>query len=128
MIKTAIIGAGGISRTHIETYRKFPERCKIVALADTYPEKARQKKEELGLDVAIYDDYNQLLNDPEIRLVSVCVPPSIHAEISIACLNAGKHVICEKPMASSLSECDAMLAARESSGKLLAIIAQKPLS
>ncbi|RJP32967.1 MAG: gfo/Idh/MocA family oxidoreductase [Candidatus Omnitrophota bacterium] len=124
MINVAIIGAGGISRTHIETYRKFPQRCNVTALADVYPEKAEKKKEELGLDVAVYGDYGKILDDADIGLVSVCVPPYVHAEISAACLRAGKHVICEKPMASSLVECDAMLAAQETSGKVLAVIAQ----
>ncbi len=124
MLKSAIIGAGGISRTHIETYRKFPERCRLVALSDTYPDKAEKKKEELELDVAVYDDYRKILDDPEIDLVSVCTPPYTHAPITIDCLTAGKHVICEKPMASSLAECDAMLEAQKSGGKVLAVIAQ----
>ncbi len=124
MIKVAIIGAGGISRTHAETYRKFSERCQLVALADTYPDKARQKKEELGLDVEVYDDFQKIAERSDIDLVSVCVPPYVHAEISIACLEGGKHVICEKPMAPSLSECYAMLDAQKKSGKVLAIIAQ----
>ena len=124
MLKTAIIGAGGIARTHIETYQKFPGRCKLIALADSYPEKAEKKRDELNLDVEVYSDYKKILDDPEIDLVSVCTPPYTHAEISVNCLNAGKHVICEKPMASSLAECDAMLEASQSSGKILAIIAQ----
>ncbi len=124
MIKTAIIGLGGISRTHIETYQKFPERCQIIACSDTYPDKALKKIEEFGLSIPIYEDYKKILDDPEIHLVSICTPPYTHAQISIDCLNAGKHVICEKPMAPSLAECDAMIAASEKSGKKLAIIAQ----
>ncbi len=124
MIKTAIIGGGGISRTHIETYLKFPERCQLAALADIYPDKAEEKKKEFQLDVAIVDDYKKLLVNDDIDLVSVCTPPYTHAQIAIDCLEAGKHVICEKPMAPSLAECDAMLAAQEKSGKQLAIIAQ----
>ncbi len=124
MLGVAIIGAGGISRTHIETYQKFSGRCQLKALADSYREKAEQKKQELNLSVSIHEDYKEILNDPSIDLVSVCTPPFTHAPISIDCLNAGKHVICEKPMASSLEECDAMVEAMEKSGKQLAIIAQ----
>ncbi|MEW6237524.1 MAG: Gfo/Idh/MocA family oxidoreductase [Candidatus Omnitrophota bacterium] len=124
MIKTAIIGAGGISRTHIETYKQFPQRCRIAALADAYPEKAQAKNDEFQLGAAVYDDYKRILENSEIGLVSVCTPPFLHAPISVDCLNAGKHVICEKPMASSLAECDAMLEAAERNGKILAIIAQ----
>lgn len=124
MLGVAIIGAGGISRTHIETYQKFSGRCQLKALADSYTEKAEQKKQELNLSVSIHDDYKEILSDPSIDLVSVCTPPFTHAPITIDCLNAGKHVICEKPMASSLEECDAMVEAMEKSGKQLAIIAQ----
>ncbi|MGC9327283.1 MAG: Gfo/Idh/MocA family protein [Candidatus Hinthialibacter sp.] len=124
MINAAVIGMGGISRTHIETYLKFSQRCKICALSDTYLEKAEKKRDEFQLDVLVYDDYKKILEDPRINLVSICTPPYTHAPISIDCLNAGKHVICEKPMASSLAECDDMLAACHKSGKKLAIIAQ----
>ena len=124
MLNVAIIGAGGISRTHIETYLKFPERCQVVALVDTYVEKAKKKKEEFQLDAAVYDDYKKILDDSRIALVSVCTPPYVHAPISIDCLNAGKHVICEKPMASSPAECDDMLTACAKDKKILAIIAQ----
>lgn len=128
MIRTAIIGLGGISRKHIETYFSFPERCVITALSDIYPAKAEQKKEEFQLNAAVYEDYQKLLEDPRIDLVSVCTPPYTHASIAIDCLNAAKHVICEKPMASSLAECDAMNEACVRSGKKLAIIAQNRYS
>ncbi len=124
MIKAAIIGAGGISRTHAETYQKFPEQCQLAALTDIYPDKARQKKEELGINVEVYDNHQKVLERPDIDLVSVCTPPYTHANITVDCLNAGKHVICEKPMASSLAECDKMLEACEANQKVLAIIAQ----
>ena len=124
MINVAVIGAGGISRTHIETYQKFKDQCALTALVDIDVEKACEKKEEFQLDVAVHDDHRKILNDPDINLVSVCTPPYVHAGISVDCLNAGKHVICEKPMASSLAECDDMLAASKRSRKILAIIAQ----
>ncbi len=124
MLNVAIIGAGGISRTHAETYKKFSDRCQLKALSDTYPEKAQAKKDELGLHVEIYDDYKKMLEDDSLDLVSVCTPPYTHSQITVDCLNAGKHVICEKPMASSLAECDAMLQAVKKNGKNLAIIAQ----
>ncbi len=124
MLNVAIIGAGGISRTHIETYRKFSERCKIVALADSYLEKAEAKKEEFQLDASVFEDYAQIRDDPKVDLVSICTPPYTHAPIGIECLESGKHVICEKPMAVSLAECDAMIAAAAKSRKRLAVIAQ----
>lgn len=124
MINVAVIGVGAIAPSHIKSYLEFPERCKIVALCDIYPEKAKAGAEKFNLDVEIYDDHEKMLDRDDIDLVSVCTPPYTHAEISINFLNAGKNVICEKPMASSLAECDAMNEAAKKSGKILSIIAQ----
>lgn len=123
MIKVAIIGTGGISHAHIGAYLKFPERCKIVALVDIIPGKAQKVKEQYGLDCDVYLDHHEIL-PLDIDLVDVCTPPFVHAEISINAMKAGKNVVCEKPMAASLEECDAMLKARDESGKKLSIIAQ----
>ncbi len=125
MIGVAIIGTGNISPAHIKGYLEFPERCKIVALCDIYPEKAEAKKVEFELvDANIYTSYQSMLEREDIDLVSVCTPPYMHAEIAIDFLNNGKHVLVEKPMAASLEECDRMIEAEKNSGKVLAIIAQ----
>lgn len=124
MLRIAIVGTGNISHAHIGAYLTFPERCKIVALVDILPEKARKVKEQYHLDCDVYDDHEKLLPRTDIDLVDVCTPPYVHAQISINAMRSGKHVICEKPMAASLEECDAMLRARDESGKILSIIAQ----
>lgn len=125
MLNIAIIGTGNISPNHIEGYLKFPERCKIVALVDIYPEKAEEKKRKFNLtDVKVYSSHKDILDDKTIDVFDVCTPPYVHASITIDALEAGKHVLCEKPMASSLQECDAMIAAAKKSGKTLSIIAQ----
>lgn len=123
MLKVAIIGTGAISPAHIEAYLQFKDRCKIVALCDLYPEKAEAKREKYGLDAKIVSDYKELLQDG-IDLVSVCMPPYVHAPVTIDFLNAGSHVIVEKPMAASLQECDEMIEAAQSSGNVLSVIAQ----
>ena len=123
MIRVAIVGTGGISHAHIGAYLQFPDRCKIAALADIIPGKAQRVKEQYGLDAEVFTDYHDLLG-MDIDLVDVCTPPFVHAEISINALKSGKNVVCEKPMAASLQECDAMLKARDESGKKLSIIAQ----
>ncbi len=123
MIRVAIVGTGGISHAHIKAYMQFPERCKIVALVDIIPGKAQRVKEQYGLDAEVYLDHHEIL-DKEIDLVDVCTPPYVHAEITINALRSGKNAVCEKPMAASLEECDAMLKARDESGKKLSIIAQ----
>ncbi|PAE88518.1 Gfo/Idh/MocA family protein [Shouchella clausii] len=124
MMNVAIIGTGAICPSHIKGYLKFEDRCKITALCDIYPEKAEAQAKEFDLNVAIYSDYKELLRQENIDLVSVCTPPYTHAAITIEALNQGKNVIVEKPMASSLKECDAMNEAAKRSGKILSVVAQ----
>ena len=124
MIRVAIVGTGGIANAHIQAYLQFPERCHIAYLVDIVPEKARRMREKYGLDAEVFDDHQALLPLRDIDLVDVCTPPYVHAQISINCLRSGKNVVCEKPMAASLEECDQMLRARDESGKKLSIIAQ----
>ena len=124
MIRVAIVGTGSIAHSHMETYCKLAERCCVVALVDIVPGKARRFMEEFHLDCDVYENHEDILPRTDIDLVDVCTPPYVHASISINSLRAGKHVICEKPMAASLEECDAMLRARDESGKKLSIIAQ----
>ncbi|WP_068783598.1 Gfo/Idh/MocA family protein [Paenibacillus phocaensis] len=124
MIQVAVIGAGAISPAHIQAYLQFPEQCRIVAICDIYPEKAQQKADQFQLNADIYADYTELLQRSDIDLVSVCTPPYTHADTAVAFLNAGKHVLVEKPMASSLEECDRMNEAAERSGKILSVVAQ----
>lgn len=123
MINVAIVGTGNIAHAHVKAYLMFPERCRIAALIDIIPEKARRMKEQYHLDAEVYDNHLDIL-DLDLDLVDVCTPPYVHAEISINALKHGKNVVCEKPMAASLEECDAMLKARDESGKKLSIIAQ----
>jgi len=125
MLRIGIIGTGGIANAHINGYLAFPDQCQIVALADVMPGKAAQKAADSGLSGAVgYDDPMRMLAEARLDLVSIATPPSTHAALSIAALDAGVHVLVEKPMAPSLEECDAVLAARERSGKLLSVVAQ----
>ncbi|WP_337062629.1 Gfo/Idh/MocA family protein [Kineococcus sp. G2] len=125
MIKVAVIGAGNIAPSHIRAYRAFPQRCTIVALVDTAPEKAHARRREFSLDGArVHASHEELLAQEEVDLVSVCTPPSTHEQISVDCLTAGVNVLCEKPMAPSLAACDAILRAEEHSGALFSSVAQ----
>lgn len=124
MIRVAIVGTGNIANAHVKSYLRFPERCKIVALVDIVPEKAQAMKELYGLEAEVFDDHLKILDRKDIDLVDVCTPPYVHAQISINAMNSGKNVVCEKPMAASLEECDAMLRARDENGVKLSIIAQ----
>lgn len=125
MIKVAIVGTGSIAHAHLDGLTTFPERCKVVALCDIYPEKAEKIKEEYHLDSQVFADYEQMLSSGiEIDLVHVCTPPYVHAPISIAAMNHGCNVVVEKPMATCLAECDKMLEAEKANGVTLACIAQ----
>jgi predicted dehydrogenase len=124
MLSVAIIGTGNISRLHVEGYLAFPGRCKITHLVDVYPEKAEQMNEKFKLNAKVSKSYKDILNDPDIKLVSICTPPYTHAETAIDFLKAGKNVLVEKPMAASLEECDAMIAAAKKSGVVFSVVAQ----
>lgn len=126
MKKVAIIGTGNISTLHIKGLLKFPERAKIVALVDIYPEKAEAKKEEYQLtDAQVFASHEEMLaSNIEIDLIHNCTPPYVHAPISIDCMNAGINVVVEKPMATCLQECDEMIAVSKKNNVMLAAIAQ----
>ncbi len=124
MTGIAVIGTGAIAAVHIEAYLSFPDRCRVLALCDLYPGKARALNEKYNLGAAVYGDYREALKRPDIGLVSVCLPPSAHRDAAVAALEAGKHAVVEKPMAASLHECDEMIRAAEKSGRLLSVVAQ----
>ncbi len=124
MIGVAILGAGDIANTHIEAYKELWPRCQIRALADVNEEKARRKKEKYGLDCQILKDYRELAGREDISLISICLPPALHCQTAVELLRAGKHILCEKPMAPTLEECDRMLEAQKEGGGILSIVAQ----
>jgi predicted dehydrogenase len=124
VIGVAVIGTGAISPQHIRGYLKFPDRCKIQALVDIFPERAREKAQMHSIQPSIVSDYHDLLDDASIQLVSIATPPGTHAQIAIDCLANGKHVLVEKPMAASLEECDAMIAAAAQAKRKLSVVAQ----
>lgn len=125
MINVAIVGTGSIACIHIKSLLTFPERCRITALCNTNPAKAQKLKEEFNLDCQIFDDYRKMLHsDTEIDAVIICTPPFTHAEIAIKAMDSGRNVLVEKPMATCLAECDAMLEAEKRNNVVLGCVAQ----
>lgn len=120
----AIIGAGAIAGVHIESYKMYPEYCEVRAVCDIFVEKAQELINRYSLNAVAVKDFHDVLANDQIDAVSICLPPSMHAPTAIDCLNGGKHVICEKPMAGSLEECDQMIKAADENGKTLSIMAQ----
>src|SRR6056297_1945235 len=101
MTGVAVLGTGAIARVHVDGYKTFQERCRIRTLCDTYPEKADALAGEKNLQNTVsYDDYRKAIDRSDVDLVSICLPASMHAESAIFALQAGKHVLLEKPMAS----------------------------
>ncbi|MDR0452597.1 MAG: Gfo/Idh/MocA family oxidoreductase [Treponema sp.] len=124
-IGIAIIGSGAIAQVHAAAYTEFPALCEIRAVCDLYIDKAQGLIDRNGLkDAKACKDLDEALAAKDIDAVSICLPPGAHAETAIKSLNAGKHVLVEKPMAPSLAECDAMIEAAEKNGKILSPVAQ----
>ena len=119
MLKTGIIGCGSIARQrHAAEYLRNPD-TEIAAVFDL----SRPRAEAMAADFGgkVYETAEQIIADPEIDLVSVCVANAYHAPITIDALNHGKHVLCEKPMAITLKDCEEMQAAAIKNGRRLFI-------
>ncbi len=122
-IKVGIVGCGGIANgKHLPSLSKL-ENVKLVAFCDIIEERAVKACEEYGVEGAkSYTCYKELLADnPDVEVIHVLTPNSSHAEISIAALNAGKHVMCEKPMAHTAADARAMVKAARDNNKKLSI-------
>ncbi|ANY65727.1 oxidoreductase [Paenibacillus sp. BIHB 4019] len=122
IFKVALIGCGGIANgKHLPSLSKISE-ASLVAFCDIQRSNAEQAAAQYGTPGAIiYEDYRELLADPSIDVVHVCTANDTHAEIAIAALEAGKHVMCEKPMAKKAADARAMVEAAKRSGKKLTI-------
>lgn len=112
-----IIGTGGISATHVPGWRAS-EHAELVAAADLREDALKAWGEQHGVD-RLTTDPQELLQDPDIDVIDICVPNNYHAPLAIAALDAGKHVICEKPLAPKPDQIREMIEARDRSGKLL---------
>ena len=111
-LRVAIVGCGGIANgKHMPSLQKV-EECEMVAFCDLDIERAQQAAAEYGIPGAkVTTDYMEIANDPDIDVVHVCTPNRSHSFITIACLEGGKHVMCEKPMAKTAADAEAMLEA-----------------
>jgi predicted dehydrogenase len=117
-LKWGFLSTARINQALIEPLR-FSERNSLVAVASRSQEKADAYAKEWGIPLS-YGSYEQLLADPQIDVVYISLPNHLHAEWSIKAAKAGKHVLCEKPLALSLEEVDAIEAAINASGTVLA--------
>ncbi len=116
-LKVGVIGVGGIARTHFPGWRESPH-ADVAALADVVPDVLQRVGREQGVS-RLYERPEDLIADPDIDVVDICTPNNYHAPLAIAALEAGKHVLCEKPLAPTPEAIRDMIAARDRSGKLL---------
>ena len=116
-INVGVIGTGGISGGHFKAYQQLPD-VKILAVCDLMPERAQKAAEQWGAE-KWFTDYNELLALPELDAVSVCTFNQAHRAPVVAALEAGKHVLVEKPLAATLEDAAEMVRAAKRTGKIL---------
>lgn len=113
-LKVAVIGTGFVGRVHVESIRRQPD-VELVAIADQSQELASRFGEQLGIARAV-GDYHELLSDDSIDAIHICTPNNTHAPIARDVINAGKNVICEKPLALTAAEAAEITALAQSKG------------
>lgn len=114
MIRVAILGAG-IGREHLAAYRQLPDDFEVAMIVDQDTERAGSLRE--GDTFVVNSDLRAAMDDPAIDLIDICLPPHLHVPVTLQALAAGKHAICEKPLATSMADVDALRGAVETSGK-----------
>ena len=102
MIKVGLIGAGGIASAHIRGYQEHADRIGITAVADAVEATAARRGEELG--ATPYTNYRELIEREELDAVDICLPHHLHRDAIVAAAEAGKHILCEKPLCLSAEE------------------------
>ena len=119
-LKVGIIGAGRIGQVHAKSITYHIPQAEIVAISDIYVEGAKKVAEELGIS-AYYQDYHEILNNPEIEAVLICSSTDTHADIACEAAAAGKHIFCEKPVDLTVQKIKNVIAAVDKAGVKLQI-------
>ena len=122
-LKIGFIGCGGIAHgKHFPALAKLKDKVELVAFCDIVIERAEKAAKDYGTeDAKVYEDYKELLKDESIDVIHVLTPNISHSYITVDSLEAGKHVMCEKPMAINYEEAKKMLDAAKRTGKKLTI-------
>jgi predicted dehydrogenase len=120
----ALVGLGSYATGQLAPALQETENCYLAGIVTGTPSKAATWKEKYGIpdkNIYNYDNYDSIKDNPDIDIIYVVLPNSMHAEYSIRAAKAGKHVICEKPMAITVEDCDKMINACKKAGKMLSI-------
>jgi predicted dehydrogenase len=116
-VRVAILGAGGIGREHARAY--LANGATVVAVAEVDEPRGRAFADEAG--ATWFADWRELLDRPDVEAVSICLPHSLHAAATLDAAAAGKHILCEKPVATTLEDADRMIAACREAGVTLMV-------
>ncbi len=120
----ALVGLGGYSGGQLAPALQETEHCYLAGIVTGTPQKAIDWKAKYNIpdtNIYNYENFDEIVNNKDIDIVYVVLPNAMHAEYVIRAAKAGKHVICEKPMAITVEECDKMIAACKDAGKMLSI-------
>lgn len=122
-VQIGLVGCGGIANNkHMPSLSKLSDVCEMVAFCDIIEERAKKAAEQYGTaDAKVYTDYNEMFKDADIDVVHVLTPNVAHCPVTVAAFEAGKHVLCEKPMAHCTEDAQKMLDAWKKSGKKFTI-------
>jgi predicted dehydrogenase len=115
MLRLAIIGIGWAGERQVQAIRELGRKVAIECIVDNDPEFLRQKAGELGIEKT-YTDYRDALNDPDVEAVSICAPHNFHCPMTLAAVAAGKHILCEKPIALTVDDATRMIEAADAQG------------
>ena len=121
MTRRVAVGAG-IGREHLHAYQNLPERFEVAVVCDR--DEARARDIAAGAGIATAGAVEDVLAEDSIDVFDVCLPPFLHLPVSVQALEAGKHVVCEKPMVTSLREADQLAAAIAASGRVFSPVFQ----
>lgn len=118
-LQVAVTGCGGIAnQKHFPALTGQKDKCDIAAVCDIIPERAAAAAEKYGAPgCQVTTDYKEVMANPDIDVVHVCTPNVAHCPITVAAFEAGKHVMCEKPMAATTADARKMMDAWKKSGK-----------
>jgi predicted dehydrogenase len=117
-LRVALVGCGLISEAHMRAYEHYPNRARITVCCDLDLEKAAQRA-AMSAGARAVGSLDAVLADPDVDAIEICTPHHLHVDIAIAAARAGKHILCQKPLAKTLADCDAMIAAARAAGVVL---------
>jgi len=117
-VKVGIVGSQFEADIHAASFQIAPEEAQVVAVASPTPGNAAALAKKYGIP-RVFTDYREMLKEPDIEMVTIAAPNDLHAQITFDCAKAGKHVVCEKPLAMTIEECEAMVDAASRHGVLL---------